>query len=323
MPLTLSDSQSLDSMGKRLWPLIEERHYQVSQFLANEEFTLTPPDPSKPLLHFKLVKDEVSLALHFLHGDGDLIYDTLSIAKTEWIKKNKGIRVYSHDGLGMSYLGFNYKKEILSNLNVRKAISEALPVAKWIEFKLFNWVTPIQAMNLPQYNPEDANQLLDKAGLKKQANGTRFTLRYYTTPVREGNETAQLVRESLKKISIEVMVITLETSLFFDKIKKGDYDLFSSKWIRFNENEPIKDLLSEKGIRNYTHYSNDSLQKRFEQNPNLTLSETKDIIADDLPFLPLYNWKHGLVLGDRVMAPDSISDSLDETFRFLSLLDLK
>jgi ABC-type transport system substrate-binding protein len=151
----------------------------------------------------------------------------------------------------------------------------------------------------------------------------RFHLRYYTTPVREGNELASLVREALKKIEIDVDVVTLETSLYFDKIKHGDFDLMSSVFRRMTTHDSIADFLAPHTPRNYFHYETVASTALFQKNPTADWDAVQTLIHEELPFFPLYLWRHGLVLSPRVQAPTDLASRIDETFRFLSELDLK
>ena len=322
MPITLENSQSLDNIGKHIWPLVEESHYQVQNFNPIEGFDLVPPSPHKPTLHFQLVKDELSIAFHYLKGDADVIYDVLSIAKTEWLRKKYPSLIYENEGDGLSYLGFNQTRPRLNQLKVRKAIAEALPIQQWTHSKLFDWAVPLQPNPFPHYDPDAANHVLDQAGYPIQEHGMRFSLTYYTTPVREGNETALLVKEALKAIHIEVVITLLETSLYFEKLKKGDYDLFSSKWIRYSQDEPIFDLLESQGKRNYTHFHDPAFDQLLQQNPKLNFNQAIPILTQELPIFPLYTWKHGLILSKRILAPPNLSIALDESFRFLARLEL-
>lgn len=95
---------------------------------------------------------------------------------------------------------------------------------------------------------------------------------------------AFLTREALQKIGMTVKIHVYEPSLFYAKIRKRDFDLFSSR----------------------------------------SLPGTKTILdLPDTETIPLFRWKHGLVLNSRVIAPADIESSLDYSFRFLSRLQLQ
>jgi peptide/nickel transport system substrate-binding protein len=314
------ECQAVDVTAQKIAPLIQESHYQLTEFKDDDRLILT--HEGKPSIEFKSIRDEVTRALLFLRGDADVLYDTLSLAKTEWVRKQKNnIHVYEAPGYTLSYLGFQGHHPILNKKLVREAIASSLPVDQWIQYKFFNWVARDTEVQTPAYDLARANALLDQAGYPLRE-GSRFSLRYFTTPVREGNEAAQMVREALKQVGIEVHLITLETSLFYDKIQKGDFELFSSRWFRFSATDPVLEVLGSNQKRNYVHYSNPELDQVFAKNPKATLTDIRQVIQDNLPIVPLYTWKHGLVAGPRIQAPADISNRLDETFRFLTRLEL-
>lgn len=308
---SLTGCQPLDVNAQKIKPLIDEFHY-IPEFFPNEERVILK-HASKPSLDFKVVRDETTRALVFMRGEADVLYDTLSLAKTEWVRHQKSnIQVYSAPGFTLSYLGFQNQHPILKDRRVREAIAHALPIDEWIRYKFFNWVDRPNEFDHLSFDLAKANALLDEAGYPLRDH-ERFSLRYFTTQVREGNETAQLVREALKQIGIDVQLTVVESSLFYEKIQKGDFELFSSRWYRFSNRAPLSEILGIGQKRNYVHYSN----------PALDSLDARKVIADEMPILPLYNWKHGLVAGPRILAPTDIESKLDETFRFLNSLALK
>ena len=313
-PNTLLPSQAPDTMAQKIFPLLTEMNYQVKEGSKSDEFTLIPKDQSLPELHFLMVREELSRAMLFLSDRADVLYDSLSLAKTTWIKK-QGAKIIEAPGFNLSFLGFQTRDQLLKNINVRKAIQLSLPIDEWMHYKFFDWVEPIPGASISPKLTE-ANRLLDEAGFPKNSNGIRMNLQYLTTPVREGREMAFLVREALKKIGMHVDIFPIETSLFFKRLTRGDFQLFGSRILRNGPHEIISDFLSPHGIRNYFHY--DGLPDRpFEW------EEAKDQVLRDLPFIPLFSWKHAAVISDRVSSLPDTSSRLDESFRFLNSLRLK
>ena len=316
--------QTLDITFRRLQPLIDEYHYQLTEDRDHDVLHFYPPSAQSPELEFQIVRDETTRALLFLRGDADVIYDSVSIAKTEWIRKNSPqFKIFQTNGFNLSFLGFNFRNPILAQLKVRKAIAQSLPKKLWAKEKLFNWASVDENPSLPNYQPEQAKADLDQAGFPIHGQQPRFHLHYFTTPVREGNELSLMVREALKAVGIQVEITTLETALFFNRLKKGDFDLFSTAWLRFTPQDSISIFLEEKGARNYFGFSSPEFQQVFAQKPNAGYDDLKALISKELPLVPLYTWKHGLILGERVTAPDTIIERLDETFRFLTEVKLK
>lgn len=323
-PGGLLPGQPLDVMGRRFTPLLAE--YRLDPQTAHDVFRFSPLKAGRPALRFTVIRDETTRTLKLLRGEADVLYDSIAISKTEWIRRQRdGLRVYSRSGLNLSYIGFSLRHPILRHREVRIAIAKALPVAEWAKHKLHGWVDlSTEFVSIP-YSPDESRAELDRAGFPAGPDGVRFRLRYYTTPVREGAETALLVQEALRKVGIAVEIVTLDNLLYFQKMKKGDADLFFNRWFRFTEQEPIADYLMTGGNRNYFGYSNEKLDRRLKKNPVLPARDLAKLIESDFPFFPLYTWRHGLILGPRIQVPGDtqVEAELDESFRFLLLLDLK
>jgi len=302
-------------MARKILPLIEEFHYSVNPGRELDDFLLTPPDTRHPKLHFKVIRDDLTRGVWFESGKGDVLFDTLSLSKTAHFRTS-GSQVLTATGHHFSYLGFNLKHPVLALLKVRRAIQKAIPIQEWIQEKYFGFVEPLpstqQKLDIPA-----ANSDLDQAGFPVQPDGFRFTLRYLTTPVREGNEMALLTREALKRIFIRIEVVPLETSLFFSRLNRRDFELFGSRIPRSTPDEPIQDFFKSGGRRNYFSYSNLGVDDFLALHPQANLDAVLPELIRDLPLIPLFTWRHGLLLSPRVVLQGIDFRAMDDSFRFL------
>jgi ABC-type transport system substrate-binding protein len=164
--------------------------------------------------------------------------------------------------------------------------------------------------------------MLDQAGFLRGSDGVRFSLRYLTTPVREGNELALLTREALRTVGIRVEILPLESSLFFSRLQSGEFELFGSRILRRSANDPVGEHFVTSGKRNYTGYSNSILDALALRNPEAGWQEVAPLIAKDLPVIPLFTWRHGLLLSKRIRLESLNGALMDDSFRFLASLPL-
>ena len=318
-PNTLAAGQSPDVMARKILPLLTELGYTAPAAPDLEDFTLLPPSPDKPALHFRVVKDDLTRGVLFERGSADVLFDTLSLSKTRFLQEH-GAALLSPRGWHLSFIGFNLRNPALKNRAVRKAIAKALPVRAWIEKKYFGFVDPVDP--LPGFDPAGAQQDLDRAGFRANRDGIRLTLRYLTTPVREGNELALLTREALKQIGIRVEVSPLESSLFFSRLGTGEFELFGSRILRAGPDTPVAGSFKTGGLRNYFDYSNPELDSRLTTHPDASWAELAPLLLDDPPLIPLFTWRHGLLLSKRIRKDSLRESDLDDSFRFLSRLPL-
>jgi ABC-type transport system substrate-binding protein len=261
----------LEPNHPRIAPLIQESGYRFEA--KGEDFDLIPPGDQNPVLQFQVVRDENTRALIFLKQDADVLYDNLSIAKTEWVRTkmtNGSVRILSSSGDAVSQLALNEDSPKLKDPQVRMRIAKALPIRLWSEKVFLNWVEPFTTdMDSDPESPDSPGPL---------------TLTYLATPTREGQQLAYLTREALAKIGIRVQIRIYEPALFYAKIRSRDFDLFSSTSV-----EGMKTIL-------------------------------------DLPHtdrIPLFRWKHGLILNSRIRTPQGVEREFDYSFRFLRSLQLQ
>ncbi len=270
---------------------------------------------------FSIIRDEITRSLLFAKGDADVLYDSLSLSRIGWLKRTyPSVRIFEKEDLTFSYLGYNFRNPILAKLEVRQAIAMSLPIHEWIHQKFFDWVVPFSPA-LPE-DAHESEKLLDQAGYPRGKDGIRFSLRYFTTPVREGHELGSLVGEALKKLGIDLRLTTVETSLYYANLLHHEFDLISARWIRFDENELAAPHFETNGKFNYFGYSNPELDQKMHQEKS-NFQSIYPAILKELPIYPLFNWKHGAILNARIQTPENFESKLDETFRFLAYLRLK
>jgi ABC-type transport system substrate-binding protein len=265
----------MDPNHPRITPLVSDSGYRYQSH--GEDFDLIPPETGKPVLRFQVVRDENTRAVIFLKEDADILYDNLSVAKTEWVRKKmtgRRIRILSSRGDAISYLALNQESFALRDADTRARVASALPLKNWIEKVFLNWVEPANQANAA---PLTGATPLD-------ASATRIVLRYLATPTREGQQLAHLTREALKKSGFDVRIHIYEPALFYAKIRNRDFDLFSSTAV-----EGMKTIL--------------------------------DLPHTDL--IPLFRWKHGLIVNPRVRVGDGVERDFDYSFRFLKHLQLQ
>jgi hypothetical protein len=316
-PNSLFSGQNPDMTARKILPLLEAG-YRLSGNPDLEDFVLDPPKAGDPRLRFRTVRDELARGVLFEKGEADVLFNSLSLSKTEEFRK-RGHPVLSAKGHHLSYLGFNLEDPVLSRREVREAVFHALPLRLWIRAKYFDWVEPEGALT-EAFDPDRSRQLLDQAGFPGTKSGKRLTLRFLTTPVREGSELALLLREALRRAEIELEIVPLETSLFFQRLKRKDFQLFASRMLRDSGNSSLAEYLLPGGQKNHFGWRGASA---FVAKPEeLTWPRIAPLVKRDLPLIPLFFWKHGLLLSRRIANPPTSEELEEDSFRFLSNLRL-
>lgn len=315
IPPTLENKQAhlLDYEGRKIIPLIESNYYRVNAFKPNETLILEPSFPRSfaenvPTLIFKQISDELTRLLLFKRGDGDVLFNSIQLTKLEWIKNHDPhSTVYAQTGTHLTYLGLLHLP-----LKTKIKIASLLTPAIWAKQKWLGWVDefPFPIKEILKNQPTE----------EPQQKPTSLT--FLTTAAREGLETALTIRELLQKANFKVDIKTLDSARFFQEVKKGNTQLFLNRWMRSSNQEPILDLLSTQGLRNLFQYSNPSLDLYFKKNPRATWDDTLPWVTQDLPFIPLFTWKHGLIIKNNLKWKNGNQPTLDDSFRFLLHLEV-
>jgi peptide/nickel transport system substrate-binding protein len=143
---------------------------------------------------------------------------------------------------------FNLRHEALGKLKVRQAIAHATDKKEILEKAFFNqgrvaesFVNPDNAVAAWAYDPkvpvyeydvQKANALLDEAGFPRKADGTRFSIRQYTSASDiEAGKTNEILREQWRKAGVDLKVMPLEGTAFPQLVyNKWDFDMAMGFW---------------------------------------------------------------------------------------------
>lgn len=287
-------------------------------FSPQNHFILTPSNPSSSLRKLELVfnQDDDTKALKLLRGEVDAIQNSISLSKTRWIehKAPEQFKVLERPGVSVSYLAFNFNDPLLSRKEVRKAIAlsidrESIVRNKHLGFthvasSLLSPLLPESSSTAFEYNPNYAETLLDQAGFPRGKEGIRFQLRYKSTPAKEGIETAFMLQDMLGKVGIKIWIDVVEPAVFFASIKKGHFQLYSSRWIGVADGSILYNSIRSGQHLNRIHYLNSEIDQLLDSAVSTTnthqrillMKQIQILIAEDLPYFPLWYWDIGLIL---------------------------
>jgi peptide/nickel transport system substrate-binding protein len=203
---------------------------------------------------YKIVPSSEAMMLAFQRGEVDFVWNYgISFAHAAQLEKmvldgrlpGKRVWFFPSPGGSLDVVGFNLHENStapLKDVRVRKAIAMAINRSAIAELVYFGKVEPLETMvsrapatamfypdkRQPGYNPAEANRILDETGYKRGADGFRFRLRLvidstsYPWYVQE----AQLIRDFLKDIGIDVQIVTLDTAAWHQKVfREWDFDM--------------------------------------------------------------------------------------------------
>lgn len=242
-------------IGSGPYKLVEWRRSSNINMTRAQDFFRGPPQFEN--LAFSLSEDSLNKALMLENGTIDYLpFSFLSITDLIRLKSNRNL-VTTSDGYSaigpVNYLEFNLRVKPLDDIRVRQAIAHAIDktfiserlhrgMSKPLDgpFHSRNTYYDAKALVVYDFDLDKAKQLLDEAGLRPDAGGTRarFTLDIPTFEPDSTKLVADYLKPQLRKIGLD---ITLRKSPDFaswgQRISAWDYQMTMNS--TFNWSDPV------------------------------------------------------------------------------------
>ncbi len=204
--------------------------------------------PGKPFLDrivWRFINDRAAAAAALESGQVQVSpLSSLSLADMDRLQKDPRFEVSTRGNEAnavMNTVEYNCRNKYLSDVRVRRAIAHSLDIPFFCENFLYGFGKPATGpipSSSPAFYPADskppypfdaarANALLDEAGFKRGAGGTRFGLRLLPTVAGEDVPLfATFIQQSLDAVGIKVEIIQLDAAGFLARTYRDwDFDL--------------------------------------------------------------------------------------------------
>lgn len=252
---------------------------------------------------FRIVPDQSSLLTQFLSYSIDVM-ELIPPKDVEKIKKDSNLELVTYPDRQYVYIGWNLKKPLFENKNVRVAISMSINTKEIIDVVWHGYakqsIGPIHSTlwafnkNLAplNYDPEKAKEILKNEGLK-DINGDGI-LEYKGKPfefeliTNKGNtireQTAVLIQNHLSKIGIKANLKFVEWNTFIKSLMSKNYDACIQGW-RVATKIDFREIWHTNGGYNFVSYSNKEVDKLIEEMENLSEVEDVKKYSDEIQML--------------------------------------
>jgi peptide/nickel transport system substrate-binding protein len=313
------------------WKLKEWKRGQYITYERNDASTIWPV----PLLDSVTIQIVPTRAVQVQKlKAGELDYVDLTAAEYEEAKKatNASVVEYYAPNASWTYIGFNFRKEYLKDVELRKALAYATPQKDIVDKlnlglgqPIYSPVPQSSALYNPQtpkydYSLEKAKSTLTAAGykieggkLKDKAGKEIPKLKIYynsDNKIREG--IATVTQQTYKELGIELEIVPLEFQAYVDYISKEpfDYDLFILGWRSTTTPETFDQVW--KGIPSLNSGAWDTDVKKQvvdlydKANKEFDISKRKEIMgqiqvqtATDLPYVFVFQVKNLVAVSNK------------------------
>lgn len=296
-----------------------------------DDFFMDNENAPQQLL-IEIISDENTLALATEKGEIDMMLsNTPSILSRMQNVDGVTVADRGYEGLGaLTWLGFNVKREDVSDKRVRQAIAFAIDrdylVNKLHRGQIEAATSPIANGSpyfddeLPRYD-RDLNKaagLLDDAGYPADEQGNRFSIQLDYDPLSAemSSSIAETIKANLKDVGITVQIrSSADEPTWGNRVANYDYDMtLDNVW---NWGDPAVGVERtylcdniKKGVlwANMSQYCNEDVDRLFkkaaaapdEKTRVSDYAQVQKILTDELPVLPLENQQYRNIYSDSV-----------------------
>jgi peptide/nickel transport system substrate-binding protein len=316
----------------------------VSQAQDDEVVLAANPDyfggaPNITRLRARIVPDAIVRALELRKGSADLEISSLSPDIVPVLARRPELGVSERPGTNLNYLGFNMQDPVVVRREVRQALAFATDREALIRYLLHGQARIATGIlppnhwayepNVTQYslNVGRAEQLLDTAGFPRGTNGVRLHLLLKTSTEEQARLIGAALQEQWRHAGVELEVRPLEIATLLSDSIKGNFQMNLLRWVGANNDPDVFEFVfSSKRFppdgANRGHYRNprmdalaDQIRVEMDREKRKALcSEAQKILADDLPYLPMWFGDavsvHRKDLGDLPLSPSGDFDFL-------------
>lgn len=204
---------------------------------ANPDYFLGTPNISK--LVFRFISDATQSANSVVTGAVD-IATGLSGEAIETVRNSGDVELLETQALQVNYVRFNMKHEAMGNVDVRRAMIQAVDwdavrtalyqyddaVPAYLPLPYGSWGYDAQYESLfPSYNLDEAKSLMEGAGF-----GGGFDITIYVSNNEERKTLATLLQAYWAQLNINVEINVSEWGTFSDTVCSGNADAYAMSW---------------------------------------------------------------------------------------------
>jgi len=323
-----------NAVGSGRFKLVEYVPKEKTVLEANKEHW-DPPKSDRVII--RTFPDETGLRLALERGEVDLIFALLPPEDLVALKENPEFNVYRGGAPALLYWDFTGKATPYNNSAVKKAICSAMDKEEIARVIFKGTMTPSYSYmpttvwtytpvfkELYPYDVEKARQYLKEAGYSE---GVTLTL-YIDSTQKYWRFCGEMLKEQLAKAGITLNLEIIESATLWDMVYKGELLHSWFNWwgpVYPDPHEILEGTLhSEFTPWTGSFYKNPELDKVIEED-RVTLDKQKReqllmqiqrMAAQDVPYIPLFDWV------DVIVAHKYVKGGIDIYLRHPRFLDL-
>ncbi len=280
--------------------------------------------PALDEITYRFIPDTNSLIAALQNGEVDFINPPPDIGLLDKLKGIDGTTVEYKAGTVWEHIAFNLEK--VDNLKMRQAIAYGINREQVVNEILKGQVSSLDSFLVPEqkpyytpawedytYDPDRARQLVQEA----EAEGASTEISFSTTSDNALRETLQeVVQQQLKDVGITITINNSSAETFFgERTPDGDFEMGEWAWLA-NPDPTSTTLFAADQVppdgQNYYRYTDEEVTELLKQSDETIdedqraelLRQAQDLMAEDLPIIPMYQRPEYYAWSQELKGPD-------------------
>lgn len=248
---------------------------------------------------------------------GQVGYITASppFADVPRLKQSSQLQVDPTPSTIVMWFGFNFSKPMWQDIRLRLGVSHAINREEIVSKLYQNQVNPAWGhftsavpwannpdARQPEFDLAKAEQLLDEAGYKKDGSGKRMSIEMivFPTNIWGSVDQAQMVKQQLSAVGIDVQVKVVEFALRVEEISKRNFDLVHGGGTRGPDPSELVNYYDSKSPRNDSRYANPKIDELLvagrgtasQEERRKIYFEIQKILCEEQPTVPMVEYSY-------------------------------
>lgn len=264
------------------------------------------------------------------------VIDLINPIKFDWMQysddNSKVISEYTSNFY--DFLGFNFSNEILADPIVRKAIANSINRKELIESELLNhfqlseypihpdsWLNEEDNKLIYKLDLETAKSTLKEAGyldtnddgiIEGKTETTNGNINFNILVNKDNKlrlSIANGLKESIEKLGVQIVIDSVDSNVFYEKLYASDYDLVLSGW-KLSSTPDLTELFHSSfiGTTNFINYTSSNMDSALqgvykssnEEELLSNINSFKQVFTNELPYISLYFLNSATITHDNI-----------------------
>ena len=277
--------------------------------VKNEEYFGGEPQISK--LIFQIIPDQTTAYQSFLNGEVDYLGTSVPVANKHELDDDPDYKHFHYLSINRTYLTFNMKEGKFTDPRLRHAVALGVDrqgiydrvangtgeMAEYYLSPLWEGTYLDTQYKLPDRNVEMARQLIEDAGYTVDKNGYYFEITLDIFESGNFKEIAQILKENLKEIGINLKLNVMEVAAWQDKVVNNhDFEMTMLAGYQGPDVSGVAGRVGSTGGTNVGMYENEEMDAALEagtatdvtEDRAAAYSEVQRIMDRDMPMVFLF-----------------------------------